>query len=192
MKKLIIIVALLLIVMAGGRYYQSSHSAKQQNYSMTQQAKNKKPSFWSSWFDQHKIPQSATKAAEALQGIKYKIELGANYIEYGRMLSEAAIPVKTYLDSKEASDDVELSNLIQEIWEHYIAALTVWQAKTKYGDYFWSDSEKIKWIVRKVPLVGTLDLKSDRNVPFDEIIQKLWQAAAPKMLTLKTIIDKGN
>lgn len=138
------------------------------------------------------ITPEALKAYEALQGIKYKIEVGTSYIEYGKMLSDASISVKSYLDSSDAQENKEFAELVEETWNFYVSALEVWHMKVEYGENFWPETEKIQRAIERAPMVATLTLGPDKRWQFLEIVQRLWSETEPRLIKLKTAVSAKN
>jgi len=127
--------------------------------------------------------QNASKAIEALQAIKYKIEVGTSFIEYGKMLTDASVPVKTFLDSPEAKSHPELSARIEDIWSHYLFALGVWQIKIEDSMFFEGNLSSLNL---KFPLVK---IKTDgvNKYELGSLIQKAWGATGAKLDELKKL-----
>lgn len=139
--------------------------------------------------NQQQPPPAAQNALEALQAVNYKIGVGMSYTEYRKLLAETAIPVETYLDSKDAEDSPKLARELEDVWLHYLSALKVWEMEERYGDFFWPEDEKLENIITFVPLVETIDFKVKETIKMDYIVQRLWQASEPKLTSLVESTD---
>lgn len=98
-------------------------------------------------------------------------------------LAEACVPF--------TQDNKELAARIEDVWNHYLAALRLWELKIKFNDYFWPKDKKFESILVYVPLLETIDLGSgDKNrFQFDDLIKRVWEAALPKLNGAKLMLE---
>lgn len=133
------------------------------------------------------ISPAARKAFEAIQGVKYKLEVGVSYLDYGKILADAAIPVRSYLDSKDAQENERLARMIQYAWLYYNDAFAVWKVKIDDGPYI-RNQDAFKSIIYRAPRVAEFEFGETNYLNIDKVINRLFEAAGEKLTEIKDVI----
>lgn len=150
--------------------------------------------------------QSAREAVKALKRVEARVDMGISYNEYLLAVADARVEVQMYLESQEARQKVELTNLIKKILDHYETAREVWRNKvsrtqdigTVFGHLICLNDDPEgalgRRLLKRYPKAdrpvdhgGALtnsDHKKDRcqEVLVDNLIHIIWQEASGDLL----------
>jgi hypothetical protein len=73
--------------------------------------------------------QSARDAVKSLKRIEARADMGISYSEYVLAVADARVEVQMYLESNEAKQKAELTELTKKILGHYETVREVWKNK---------------------------------------------------------------
>ncbi len=139
--------------------------------------------------------QSAKEAVMALKKLQTKVETGISYRDYAPAIAEAKFPVKLFLESPAAKEELDLSNTLTNSLTHYDVANAVWGYKfsgSRMQDYIFRkfEPELYDSLVKNYN-VGSNSAYDGPIIIIDLAVTKIWQKASEELATASNLLNKS-